>query len=155
MMEKLNIQLAQEKADRTNFTNSEYNRLLDVSLLSTLENGYGVFEACGMLGIHPIIERNIEVKTRSSQIEDRENSAYVYPNPATNSISVAYSFEDDASGIIHIYSIEGKLIASETLEADEIVKQINSSNFDNGMYFYTVYTTDGKFVNTGKFIILR
>jgi hypothetical protein len=155
LLEVLKIQIAQGKDKRVYYTNTEYQQLINIANKNTLLTGYAVFEACGMLGIHPIIEYHMEVKTRSSQIENRENSAYVYPNPATNSISVTYSFEDDASGIIHIYSIEGKFIASETLEADEIVKQINSSNFDNGMYFYTVYTTDGKFVNTGKFIILR
>jgi hypothetical protein len=38
--------------------------LMDVADESTLETGYAVFEACGMLGIHPVIERNVDFKRR-------------------------------------------------------------------------------------------
>jgi PKD repeat protein len=155
MIEVYEIQIAQEKASRTDFTNSEYNRLLDVSVLSTLENGYGVFEACGMLGIHPIIERNFEVKTRSSIVEDKESSAFVYPNPTSNTATVKYQFEEGQGGELLLYSIEGKLVKKYVLDANESERSINISNLDEGIYLYSIYSTKGNLVNQGKLVVLR
>jgi Right handed beta helix region/Secretion system C-terminal sorting domain len=155
MIEVYEIQIAQEKAERMYLINSEYNALLDISILNTLEYGYGVFEACGMLGIHPVIERNVDLKTRSAEVEDGKNTSSVYPNPAINSITVSYDFNDDIGGFIQIYTIEGKLLLSEILSANEILKEINTTPFDNGMYFYTVFTSKGEFVDNGKIIILK
>jgi hypothetical protein len=155
MMEKLEIQIAQEKAGKLDLTNTEYNCLLNVSALSTLEYGYGVFEACGMLGIHPIIERNIEVKTRSSIVEDKESSAFVYPNPTSNTATVKYLFEEGQGGELLLYSIEGKLVKKYVLYANESERSINISNLDEGIYLYSIYSTKGNLVNQGKLVVLR
>jgi hypothetical protein len=155
MMEITNIQIAQGIDKRDYLTSNEYLQLMGIANESTLLSGYAVFEACGMLGIHPIIERNFEVKTRSSIVKDNKNTVSVYPNPATNSVSVSYSFEDNISGYIQIYSVEGKLLLSELLSANSMIKEINTIDFDNGIYFYSVYTSKGEFVDNGKIIILK
>jgi hypothetical protein len=154
-MEITNIQIAQGIDKRDYLTSNDYLQLMSIANESTLLTGYAVFEACGMLGIHPVIEYHMEAKTRSSQVEDKDNTAYVYPNPASNSVSVSYSFGDNIGGYIQIYSVEGKLLLSELLSANSMIKEINTIDFDNGIYFYSVHTSKGEFVDNGKIIILK
>jgi hypothetical protein len=154
-MEKLEIQIAQGKDKRVYYTNTEYQQLMNIANESTLLTGYAVFEACGMLGIHPIIERNIEVKTRSSIVEDKESSAFVYPNPTSNTATVKYQFEEGQGGELMLYSIEGKLLMRYSLLANEKEKSINISNLDEGIYLYSIYSTKGNLVNQGKLVVLR
>jgi Secretion system C-terminal sorting domain len=129
--------------------------LMDIAVENTLLTGYAVFEACGMLGIHPVIERNIDLKTRSAEVDDRKSTVRVYPNPASNSTTVAYRFVDNIGGGIMLYSLEGKFLLKEVLPANENVVVINTSKFDNGIYFYSVYSKTGELVENGKLIILR
>jgi Secretion system C-terminal sorting domain/PKD domain len=158
MIDVCEIQIAQEKAGRLDFTNTEYNSLLNVSALSTLENGYGVFEACGMLGIHPYIELNVDPKTKSMMQDSKQESAFVYPNPATNTATVKYQFEEGQEGQggeLMLYSIEGKLVMKYILYANESERSINISNLDEGIYLYSIYSSRGNLVNQGKLVILR
>jgi hypothetical protein len=155
MMEITNIQIAQEKASRMDFTNSEYNRLLDVSVLNTLEYAYAVFEACGMLGVHPIIERNVDYKTKSMMIVDIDETASVYPNPASNMAIVNYQFVDEQGGSMLLYSIDGKLVKKSRLIAGVNEMSINIANIEEGIYIYSVYSDSGALVSKGKLVILR
>jgi hypothetical protein len=154
-MEKLEIQIAKEKAGRVDFTNSEYNRLLDVSALSTLEYGYGVFEACGMLGIHPYVEINVDPKTKSMMQDNIEDAARIYPNPANTIATVEYQFDNGKGGELILYSIEGKQVMKYLLYAQQNEKQIDISSLEEGIYIYSVYTSGGDLVNQGKLVILR
>jgi len=155
MIEVYEIQIAQEKAERMYLINSEYDALLDISVLNTLEYGYGVFEACGMLGIHPFIERNVDQKTKSMMQDNTQESAFVYPNPASNTATVKYQFEDGQGGELMLYSIEGKLVMNYTLYANINERSINVSKFDKGIYLYSIYSSRGNLVNQGKLVILR
>jgi hypothetical protein len=155
MMEITNIQIAQGIDKRDYLTSNEYLQLMSIANKSTLLTGYAVFEACGMLGIHPIIERNIEVKTRSSIVEDKESSAFVYPNPTSNTATVKYLFEEGQGGELLLYSIEGKLVKKYVLYANESERSINISNLDEGIYLYSIYSTKGNLVNQGKLVVLR
>ncbi len=56
MMEISNIQIAQGKDKRDYLTSNEYLQLMSIANESTLLTGYAVFEACGMLGIHPTLK---------------------------------------------------------------------------------------------------
>jgi Secretion system C-terminal sorting domain len=102
-----------------------------------------------------VIERNVDLKTRSAEVEDVESTVSVYPNPASNSTTVAYRFVENIGGEIMLFSLEGKLLLKEVLPANENVVVINTSKFDNGIYFYSVYSETGELVDNGKLIILR
>ena len=73
------------------------------------------------------------------------NKVYVFPNPATNIISIQsskYAVEE-----IKIYNLVGELITTNTLPASGSgTATLDISNFTNGIYFIQV-TTQGGIIN--------
>jgi hypothetical protein len=67
----------------------------------------------------------------------------IYPNPATNNITI------DAPVLVKAIftTADGKLVLETTNEHD-----IDISNFANGLYIVTLYDTTGKRVYTGKVV---
>jgi len=83
------------------------------------------------MAIYPVINF-------TSSIEENVASASVYPNPANDVINFEVS-EEIAS--IVITSLEGKVIATTTNTT------LNVSDFNSGMYLYTLNTVSGKVAN--------
>jgi hypothetical protein len=67
----------------------------------------------------------------------------IYPNPATNNITI------DAPVLVKAIftTADSKLVLETTNEND-----IDISNFANGLYIVTLYDTTGKRVYTGKLV---
>jgi hypothetical protein len=83
------------------------------------------------MAIYPVINF-------TSSIEENVASASVYPNPANDVINFEVS-EEIAS--IVITSLEGKVITTTTNTT------LNVSDFNTGMYLYTLNTVSGKVAN--------
>ena len=81
----------------------------------------------------------------------KENAINVFPNPAQNEIN----FGVDASKVetILVYDITGKLKKSFAVTANNAV--INTSEFANGEYSYSVLGKDKSILNQGKFTIVK
>ncbi len=85
-------------------------------------------------------------------VEDLGNTtnfdALVYPNPATYNVTVNVTLTERESLTIDVYSISGQLLHSDNMgkQQGEVSKQIDFSNFSNGVYILQV-KTDSKMVS--------
>jgi agmatine deiminase len=79
-----------------------------------------------------------------------------YPNPASQSLTIPVQLIEDAASLsIKITDITGKEIESlnfGSVQAGFHKQQLNTAQFANGLYFYTVYQ-NGTAIGTRKFII--
>lgn len=102
---------------------------------------------------HPAFANNVigikENKTASI------SAVSIYPNPAANNVSVKLNLEQTETVSVNVYDITGKNISTvysnESLNAGTHTVSVNTSSFDNGMYFVTVTTNSTK--QTTKLII--
>ena len=83
-----------------------------------------------------------------------DNSINIYPNPADNTTSFTFSLKNDAAIGFQVLDISGKIIFSDLnkkYSLGENTVTINTSNFDNGIYFIQIY--EGSKAVTKKLII--
>jgi hypothetical protein len=153
LLEVLKIQIAQGKDKRSYHSSTEYQQLMDIADESTLLTGYAVFEACGMLGIHPAVEYHMEGKTRSSKVEEDNNIAYVYPNPTNNNISIAISCK--SSSEISIFDINGKLMLRKKMPSGIFIENIVLDNFSEGCYLIFIFDEQRNCIMRDKLLIVR
>ena len=75
--------------------------------------------------------------------ENQGANAIIYPNPATDIVSI--KLQTQVMEHLKISDVKGSIIYTETLQSNQ--KQINTSSFAKGMYFITITTKQGaKFV---------
>lgn len=77
--------------------------------------------------------------TVSLDESNHETNVILYPNPTSNSFTISTSVE--RIEFIQITNIEGKIIYSETIEADKIV--VDASAYPSGIYFVKVQLENG------------
>jgi hypothetical protein len=77
-----------------------------------------------------------------------------YPNPATDNVNITYSVSQESNVSVSVVSVTGKVVYSNNVgnvAAGKYNENINSSEFANGVYFYTL-TVNGE-ETTKKLII--
>ena len=75
--------------------------------------------------------------------ENQGADAIIYPNPATNIVSI--KLQTQVMEHLKISDVKGSIIYTETLQSNQ--KKLNTSSFAKGMYFITITTKQGaKFV---------
>ena len=75
--------------------------------------------------------------------ENQGANAIIYPNPATDIVSI--KMQTQQMEHLKISDIKGSILYAETLQSNQ--KQLNTSSFAKGMYFITITTKQGaKFV---------
>ena len=134
--------LHKTKADST-VTYYWYANNVGVPLLTATMDSTGAVKKAIWL-VAPLGTTGINEMTLSSNIN-------VYPNPAQNQIT----FDTDASkgNSITIYDIMGRLIDSCPISSDRFT--INTSNYSNGVYTYSLYDKKKNCVNRGKFSVIK
>ena len=78
-------------------------------------------------------------------------SANVYPNPATN--SVTFSFPDNSPKTIIIFDITGKKMESDLVKNTSII--LNTGGLAGGLYIYQISDLSGGLLQTGKLSIVK
>jgi hypothetical protein len=83
---------------------------------------------------------------------------FIYPNPATNQIFVSIKSANQKhafkQAVLKIYNVAGKEIYTQTTTLNTSAYSeyyINISQFENGIYFYTV-TTENEIIGKGRII---
>ena len=83
-------------------------------------------------------------------VHSEENELKVYPNPATESITIEYTL----GGILEITDLEGRITKHISLSGDSGKLRVNITNITNGIYFYR-HIIDGQLKGTGKIVIIH
>jgi hypothetical protein len=81
---------------------------------------------------------------------DDQNRVSIFPNPVTDILNIRTNNTQVQSCSIEIYSIDGRLIHSETVELSSSNHAIQVSNFANGVYLCKI--NNGSKISTTKFI---
>lgn len=74
--------------------------------------------------------------------ENQGANAIIYPNPATNIVSI--KLQTQVMEHLKISDVKGSIIYTETLQSNK--KLLNTSSFTKGMYFITITTKNGAVV---------
>ena len=72
-------------------------------------------------------------------LEYQNNNVLVYPNPATDIVSI--KMQTQVMEHLKISDVKGSIVYTETLQSKQ--KQLNTSSFAKGMYFITITTKNG------------
>ena len=72
-------------------------------------------------------------------LENQNNNVLVYPNPATDIVSI--KMQTQVMEHLKISDVKGSIVYTETLQSKQ--KQLNTSSFAKGMYFITITTKNG------------
>ena len=65
------------------------------------------------------------------------NSIFIYPNPTTSKINLDITNEYKGDVLIKLYNVNGQLYFEENskMTNDGLLKQIDVSNYNRGIYF--------------------
>lgn len=80
----------------------------------------------------------------------------IYPNPTDDLVNVEVELKDGAAYTIEMLDLSGRVIYSSVISSQEFnnaTYQINTSSFENGIYFVNV--TEGDHRMTKRLIITR
>ena len=91
-----------------------------------------------------VIYKNSTGELLSTNKVEVNSSPKIYPNPATDKINLSFDETAPKSFEITMVDILGKKIFSQTYENQSNVS-IDAQNFDKGIYFLNIKTSDGKF----------
>ena len=98
-----------------------------------------------------ILPRDANDIALATSIDKLKNTTIsVYPNPVKNRIN----FELDVNAfIVKIIDITGKTVTTHTSINGKLT--ISTSNFNNGIYFYSIIDNSGNVIATNKFIVAK
>ncbi len=93
----------------------------------------------------------VSIKTEVSK-NDVKLSAY--PNPVSSLLTVNYNIDTDASAdvAIDVYDVVGKKVTSHKVMNNKGQVQLNVSDFNSGVYFYSL-NVNGQAIKTERIII--
>jgi hypothetical protein len=96
------------------------------------------------LGVQPPQDT---LDARRVSINEVENAAVLpaYPNPATGEVHLPYQL-NETSGILQIYSTDGRLIESKTVYGGNSEVVLDITKYPHGVYVYRVNSATRKFV---------
>jgi len=105
--------------------------------------------------IDPALFENVYInfKTGNSGQVQRIEVGKPYPNPTKSGLSMDYGLEKDMTATVRFFGHTGNVMTDSLLTGSGTL-QIATAEWANGMYYYTVTTSDGKTLN-GKVIVLK
>src|SRR3990172_5522327 len=77
----------------------------------------------------------------------------LFPNPATNTITLKYNIPSETNGNFIIYDLTGKEVFQQTIIGGEQTVLISDLNLKNGVYIYKI-AFNGINENNGKLVII-
>lgn len=84
-----------------------------------------------------IIDPDVVISTEDL-VEQNEIS--IFPNPANDLINIGFTKPVNEEIIVHIFSVQGKLLAEKIVNNSQDLIQMQTSRFANGIYFVQVRT---------------
>jgi len=101
--------------------------------------------------------QNFEITVNSdvsiTETMQKENKQNVYPNPTNTVINIPYSVNNKT--LLQIININGQIMETINLSAEESIIEIDVSMYKSGVYFYKYDSFIGKFIINEKLIRLK
>jgi len=150
-----NIYLNTWAQDNYRLTDVQVRTLTDIAYLDPNTNGDGVYTARVMLNINPDYENNQNKSLQQfPKSVIKSNTVHVYPNPAKESVTIAFDQPISGEGSVEIWSIIGNELLLNTIPLASYKQIVNVSSLTSGIYFYVIKVNGDRF-SSGKLIILN
>lgn len=124
------------------------NKMLNYNgIVSTAYNVTGVVDFS--FSNFKLLPRDINDVQIYTSIEEVSNiKVNVYPNPASTFVAFELSTNNFE---VKLFDITGKVVKNENALGSKII--VSTSDLNNGVYFYSVYTKKGNLITTNKFVV--
>lgn len=101
---------------------------------------------------------NITITYNVTANSIRNNASNIFvsnaaPNPASNTVNFTYDVA--AAATVKFYNSLGNLVKTVSLNPALKNAQVDVSALEEGFYFYSISTADGKAINTRRLVIAR
>ena len=100
-----------------------------------------------LIGLEPPADT---LAARGVGIRDVEQPAVelsaVYPNPASQQVTVPFNLHETGSALLQVYTIDGRLVESRTVVAGQSQAQIDVRNYAKGLYVVRLNGVARKFM---------
>lgn len=84
--------------------------------------------------------------------EESNERLEVYPNPASNEVTVEYTITHGNQAILEFNDILGNKVFEKVLDVNGTQSNINVSDWNKGVYFYTL-KVDGNILGTARLVV--
>lgn len=150
----------------TNYTTSQLNDLRVLASKCPFTDGLAVYQARVMLsGIDSLGTEYYNAcetdgdETRMSYTntdasQDGNAALLVYPNPATNQLTVNYQIESTDEAVFEVYNSIGEKVMLQKLSAGENEQTFSVVQLNSGVYFYK-YSINDQIIKTNKLVIVK
>jgi hypothetical protein len=148
----LNVYLQSWAIDTFVLTDAQAGILIPIANQGAVTGGMSVFDARNMLGIEVNDSSNLRVAHQQT-IQDVSTN-HIYPNPTTGQISIAADLSEGQNGMLTIFDLTGRKVASWQMTGGQSVYTFDVSMLPSGTYIYQVSTAD-KMIVTDRLIIIK
>lgn len=87
-------------------------------------------------------------------VQDENRVLLIYPNPATNQLTVNYQVEPTDVAVFEIYNLVGERVIFTTLNASANTQVFSVADLNSGVYFYK-YSINNQMIKASKLIIVK
>jgi hypothetical protein len=77
-----------------------------------------------------------------------------FPNPFNQSTVIPCTVPENSAGVLSVYDVNGKLVVSETINAGFHAVELDTQNWQPGVYMYTL-AINGKQQQVRKMVLIR
>jgi Secretion system C-terminal sorting domain len=98
--------------------------------------------------------RNMTSFVNADPMQEQNTVLAVYPNPATDQLTVNYKIDATDIALFEIYNLIGEKVIEKQLNANETVQLLSVAQLNAGAYFYK-YSINGIAVKTSKLVIVK
>jgi hypothetical protein len=128
------------------------------NLLMSIANNFIDFgDSCDVTNNTSYVrDRSMETEMAANTITNDNGlkSIKIYPNPSTGKITLECNLQDNESGILLLYNLTGKFVASYKLPQGSKTLPVNAEKLQSGIYQYEVII-NGKTVKKDKLTIIK
>lgn len=134
------------------FTPTDSMTLETIALQSYADAGEGVYAARVMLALQVDEDGSSSARYSEDMEEESVSTMKVFPNPATDQVTVATNLVEGQTGTVEITDIQGKVVQSMRVNGRTTILDV--SGLDNGLYFVQL-VVDGELVETNKLEVIH
>lgn len=148
----------------TNYSATQLNDLRILANKCPFTDGIGVYQARVLLSPIDSIgteylnscetDENRSAIFNSESVEEENTALMVYPNPASDQLTINYQLSASDVAVFEIYNVVGEIVLTRTLNTSEGEQKLPLSNLNSGIYFYK-YSINDRIVSKDKLVIVK
>lgn len=149
--------------DLNQISDNDEELLRDIAQRCPIDDGFGVYVARSALLRIDTLPMNYfsdcerlpsSEEIAEKQLSEAENGFRIYPNPATNLVTISYRLEEGESVDVSIFDALGNLVLSRALNPETTETNLQLSEISSGLYLIKM-EVDGAMKYAGRFSVVK